>query len=119
MTPTAPYALVRRPAATLDDGIVTFAERQPVDLDLARDHVVVLDERTVLMSSTAPRTAAILRERGLTVVAVEVSEFEKRDGCVTCLSVRVRPRMRPGSPRVCLARPHARDPDRARPGGHR
>ncbi len=53
-------------------------------------HVVVLDERTVLMSSAAPRTAAVFRERGLTVVAVDVSEFEKRDGCVTCLSVRVR-----------------------------
>ena len=54
-------------------------------------HVVVLDEHTVLMSSAAPRTAAMFRERGLDVVAVDVSEFEKRDGCVTCLSVRVRP----------------------------
>lgn len=54
-------------------------------------HVVVLDETTVLMSSAAPRTAALLRERGLQVVAVDISEFEKLEGCVTCLSVRVRP----------------------------
>lgn len=53
-------------------------------------HVVVLDDRTVLMSSAAPRTAAILRERGLRVETVDISEYEKLEGCVTCLSVRVR-----------------------------
>ena len=53
-------------------------------------HVVVLDEKTVLMSSRAPRTEALLRERGLDVVSVDISEFEKLEGCVTCLSVRVR-----------------------------
>jgi dimethylargininase len=53
-------------------------------------HVVVLDEHTVLMSSRAPRTADLLRERGLEVVTVDISEFEKLEGCVTCLSVRVR-----------------------------
>jgi dimethylargininase len=53
-------------------------------------HVVVLDDETVLMSAHAPRTAAILRDRGLTVVTVDISEFEKLEGCVTCLSVRIR-----------------------------
>lgn len=53
-------------------------------------HVVVVDESTVLLSSRAPLTAAILRERGLTVVEVDIEEFEKLEGCVTCLSVRVR-----------------------------
>ncbi|AEG43894.1 dimethylargininase [Isoptericola variabilis] len=52
--------------------------------------VVVLDEQTVLMSASAPRTAALLRERGLEVVTTPVTEFEKLEGCVTCLSVRVR-----------------------------
>jgi dimethylargininase len=52
--------------------------------------VVVLDERTVLLSAAAPRTAAIYRERGLEVVTTPVSEFEKLEGCVTCLSVRLR-----------------------------
>jgi len=54
-------------------------------------HVVVLDEQTVLMSAHAPRTAGLLRARGLTVVTVDISEFEKLEGCVTCLSVRIRP----------------------------
>ncbi|WP_203335718.1 dimethylargininase [Nocardioides limicola] len=53
-------------------------------------HVVVLDEGTVLMSSRAPRTAEMFRLRGLKVVSVDISEFEKLEGCVTCLSVRVR-----------------------------
>ncbi|MBZ5739256.1 dimethylargininase [Nocardioides mangrovi] len=53
-------------------------------------HVVVLDDTTVLMSSAAPRSAQIFRDRGLEVVAVDISEFEKLEGCVTCLSVRVR-----------------------------
>jgi dimethylargininase len=52
--------------------------------------VVVLSENTVLMSSSAPATAALLEDRGYTVVSVDISEFEKLEGCVTCLSVRVR-----------------------------
>ncbi|WP_402467582.1 dimethylargininase [Isoptericola aurantiacus] len=52
--------------------------------------VVVLDEGTVLMSASAPRTAALFRERGLTVLTTPVTELEKLEGCVTCLSVRVR-----------------------------
>ena len=59
-------------------------------------HVVVLDESTVLMSTSAPRTAQLLRERGLQIVAVDISEFEKLEGCVTCLSVRLREA--PGQP---------------------
>lgn len=51
--------------------------------------VVVLGEERVLMSDSAPRTAVLLRERGLDVVTVPVSEFEKLEGCVTCLSVRL------------------------------
>lgn len=53
-------------------------------------HVVILDPETVLMSARAPRTADILRQRGLQVVPVDISEFEKLEGCVTCLSVRLR-----------------------------
>ena len=53
-------------------------------------HVVVLDEDTVLMSSAAPLTRASFEERGLRVVAVDISELEKLEGCVTCLSVRLR-----------------------------
>ncbi|WP_020015263.1 dimethylargininase [Promicromonospora sukumoe] len=52
--------------------------------------VVVLDQDTVLLSEGAPGTAELLRGRGLTVRTTPVSEFEKLEGCVTCLSVRVR-----------------------------
>ncbi|WP_166866812.1 dimethylargininase [Salinibacterium sp. ZJ70] len=52
--------------------------------------VVVLDDRTVLISAAAPQTAELLAARGLDVVTAPVSEFEKLEGCVTCLSVRVR-----------------------------
>jgi len=52
--------------------------------------VVVLDPTTVIMSADAPRTSALLKERGLTVVTTPVTEFEKLEGCVTCLSVRLR-----------------------------
>jgi dimethylargininase len=53
-------------------------------------HVVLLDGGTVLMAASAPRSAQLFRERGLEVVTVDISEFEKMEGCVTCLSVRLR-----------------------------
>jgi dimethylargininase len=53
-------------------------------------HVVVVDDRTVLMAASAPRTAVLLKQRGLHTVVVDISEYEKLEGCVTCLSVRIR-----------------------------
>lgn len=53
-------------------------------------HVVLLDEQTVLLSADCPHTAQMLRDRGLTVVTVDISEYIKLEGCVTCLSVRLR-----------------------------
>jgi dimethylargininase len=53
-------------------------------------HVVLLDDSTVLMSTSAPRTRRLFEARGLRVVAVDMTEFEKLEGCVTCLSVRLR-----------------------------
>jgi dimethylargininase len=53
-------------------------------------HVVVLDPDTLLMAASAPRSAELLRGLGYRVQTVDVSEFEKLEGCVTCLSVRVR-----------------------------
>jgi len=52
--------------------------------------VVVLAPDAVLMSSAAPQSAELIRELGYRVVTVDISEFEKMEGCVTCLSVRVR-----------------------------
>lgn len=53
-------------------------------------HVVVLDDTTVLMATSAPRSRDLFEARGLRVVSVDISEFEKLEGCVTCLSVRLR-----------------------------
>ena len=53
-------------------------------------HVVILDEDLLLMSSAAPSTAASFEDRGYRLELVDVSEYEKLEGCVTCLSVRVR-----------------------------
>ena len=53
-------------------------------------HVVLLDDETVLMAASAPRTAAMFAEHGLRPVTVDISEYERLEGCVTCLSVRLR-----------------------------
>jgi dimethylargininase len=53
-------------------------------------HVVLLGGGQLLMSSRAPETAALLRARGYEPVLVDIGEFEKLEGCVTCLSVRLR-----------------------------
>jgi len=53
-------------------------------------HVVALAPDTVLMAASAPASAALIADLGYRVVTVDISEFEKLEGCVTCLSVRVR-----------------------------
>ena len=55
-------------------------------------HVVLLDDDALLMSSAAPQSANLFEQRGYRVVGVDISEFEKLEGCVTCLSVRLRGR---------------------------
>jgi len=52
--------------------------------------VVVLADDAVLMASSVPKSVALIEDLGYRVVTVDVSEFEKLEGCVTCLSVRVR-----------------------------
>ena len=52
--------------------------------------VVVVSDDTVVMSSTAKKSIEVVRELGYRVLPVDISEFEKLEGCVTCLSVRVR-----------------------------
>ena len=53
-------------------------------------HVVLLGGDHLLMSSAAPRTAELLADLGYHPVPVDISEYEKLEGCVTCLSVRLR-----------------------------
>lgn len=65
-------------------------------------HVLPVGGDRVLIAASAPRTAAMLADLGFTPVVVDISEFEKLEGCVTCLSVLIRsggPRVRSGSPR--------------------
>ena len=52
--------------------------------------VVIVDHHSVLISASAPKTADLLRSLGYRVIAVEMTEFEKLEGSVTCLSVLLR-----------------------------
>jgi dimethylargininase len=58
-------------------------------------NLVVLAPDAVLMAASAPRTAELVRSLGYRVVAVDLSEFGKVEGSVTCLSVRIRPLPKP------------------------
>lgn len=50
-------------------------------------HVVPLGGATVLVAASAPRTIDWLDQQGFAPEVVDISEFEKLEGCVTCLSV--------------------------------
>jgi len=52
-------------------------------------HVVPLGDDRVLIAASAPQTAALVHQLGFGAVVVDVSEFEKLEGCVTCLTVLV------------------------------
>jgi dimethylargininase len=79
------------PAALDDPAVFTRFLAAPEE---AGAHVVRLGDGALLMATGAPRTAALLEQRGLRPVIVDIGEFEKLEGCVTCLSVRVR--VKPG-----------------------
>lgn len=53
-------------------------------------HVVLLGEERLLMAASAPKSTELFEQRGYTPVVVDIGEFEKLEGCVTCLSVRLR-----------------------------
>jgi dimethylargininase len=53
-------------------------------------HVVVLDDARVLMAASCPRSVELVASLGYEPVVVDISEFEKLEGCVTCLSIRLR-----------------------------
>jgi len=42
------------------------------------------------MAADAPRSEALLADLGYEPVTVDIGEFQKLEGCVTCLSVRLR-----------------------------
>jgi dimethylargininase len=53
-------------------------------------HVLLLGGGRLLMAASAPRSAELLADLGYQPVLVDIGEFEKLEGCVTCLSVRLR-----------------------------
>jgi dimethylargininase len=55
----------------------------------AGSHVILLGGGTLVMAASAPRSAELFDDMGFDVVTVDIAEFEKREGCVTCLSVLV------------------------------
>jgi len=63
-----------------------FPSARPVEEE-GGCHVVPLGEDRVLIAASAPRTVEFLDDVGFIPVVVDISEFEKLEGCVTCLSV--------------------------------
>ncbi len=53
-------------------------------------HMVDLGAGRLLMAADCPKSSEIIEDRGYEVVRVDLSEFQKLEGCVTCLSVRLR-----------------------------
>jgi len=53
-------------------------------------HVVVLGDDRLLIAADCPLSAAMYRSLGYDLVEVDIGEFQKLEGCVTCLSVRLR-----------------------------
>jgi dimethylargininase len=53
-------------------------------------HVVLLRGGKVMVAADCPRSAELIAARGYDPVVVDISEFQKLEGCVTCLSVRLR-----------------------------
>ncbi len=52
--------------------------------------IVVVDSHTVIMAASAPKSAALVRSLGYRVIPIDIGEFEKLEGSVTCLSVLIR-----------------------------
>jgi dimethylargininase len=53
-------------------------------------HIVLLGGGKLLMAAGAPKSAELFADLGYDPVPVDISEYEKLEGCVTCLSVRLR-----------------------------
>ncbi len=73
----------------LVDDPLAFDAFKPVPEE-SGSHVVLLGEDRLLMAASAPKSAELFEQLGYTPVVVDISEFEKLEGCVTCLSVRLR-----------------------------
>jgi dimethylargininase len=76
--------LIANNAALIDAGALPTLRLVPED---GGAHVVLLGAGTLLMAASAPRSAELFDDLGFDVVVVDIGEFEKMEGCVTCLSV--------------------------------
>jgi len=72
----------------VDDSAV-FSAFRPVPEEPGA-HVVLAGGDRLLVAASAPKSAALFADLGFTPIVVDISEFEKLEGCVTCLSVRLR-----------------------------
>lgn len=75
---------------SIDDASI-FASFIPVP-EHSGAHVVLLDDNRLLMAASAPKSAELFSGLGYEPILVDISEYEKLEGCVTCLSVRLRGR---------------------------
>ena len=53
-------------------------------------HVVALGDDRLLVAADCPASTELFSQLGYEPVVVDISEFQKLEGCVTCLSVRLR-----------------------------
>ncbi len=53
-------------------------------------HVVLLGDDRLLIAADCPKSSELFRSLGYQPVEVDIGEFQKLEGCVTCLSVRLR-----------------------------
>jgi dimethylargininase len=81
----------------LPDGTIIAADESLLDTspfptlrlvpEDAGAHVILLGGGTLLIAASAPRSAELFDDWGFDVIVVDIGEFEKMEGCVTCLSV--------------------------------
>jgi dimethylargininase len=75
-------------APALDD-VSIFTHFIPVP-EPSGAHVVLLGGNRLLMAASAPKSAELFAGLGYEPIVVDIGEYEKLEGCVTCLSVRLR-----------------------------
>jgi dimethylargininase len=73
----------------LVDNVDVFPRFLPVPEESGA-HVVLLGDDRLLMAADCPESAELFTGLGYRPVLVDISEFQKLEGCVTCLSVRLR-----------------------------
>jgi dimethylargininase len=97
--PVAGVLHLKSAVTALPDGsLLGYPPRVPVALrrefvavpEESGAHVVLLRGGKVMLAADCPRTAELIAARGYDPVVVDISEFQKLEASVTCLSVRLR-----------------------------